>query len=258
MWVTNAESGTVSRIDPTHNDVVATIRVGPVPYQIAPAGGGMWVSTQTAAVKIDPTTDKVVRRSPYPHPPGALPSTAGVALDANAHGVWVSTALGTVLRLRPSDGRRIDTIPVQPVRRSSPGMVAIDGNNVWVSNYPITGSSGPGAGTEQYGSSNRVVDINAATDQIIARVPTGGYPVESFLAHDDMLLMVGVDYANHTSELIRTDWPYETVTYARPLGGSSFNVVETHGHLWIPSWDDRTLQILPTTVPLPNNSYSSG
>ena len=258
LWVTNAVDGTVSRIDPSSNDVVATIRVGQTPYQIAPAGGGMWVATQAAAVKIDPATNTVVRRSPYPHRPGAPPSTAGVGLDANAHGVWVSTAFGTVLRLRPSDGRRIDTIPVQPVSRSSPGMVAIDGNDVWVSSYPTTGGSGPEAGAEQYGPSNHLVDISAATGNIIARVPTGGYPVESFLPHHGTLLMVGVDYADHTSELMRTDWPYRIVTYARPLGGSSFDVVETHGYLWIPSWYDRTLQILPNSVALPNDSHPGG
>ncbi len=258
MWVTNGQSGTVSRIDPKHNEVVATIKVGPAPYEIAPAGGGMWVATQVAAVKIDPATEKVVRRSPYPHPPGAPPNTAGVALDANSHGVWVSTASGTVLRLRPSDGRRLATIPVQPVPRSSPGMVAIDGNNVWVSNYPTTGRLGPGAGNPRYGPSNRLVAISAVTDKIIARVPTGGYPAESFLPHHGTLLIVGVDYANHTSELIRTDWPYQEVTYARALGGSSFNVVETHGYLWIPSWEDRTLQILPHTIALPNNSHPAG
>ena len=72
------------------------------------------------------------------------------------------------------------------------------------------------------------------------------------------LLIIGVDYANRTSELIRTDWPYQEVTYARALGGSSFNVVDTHGYLWIPSWDDRTLQILPNSVALPNNSHPGG
>jgi YVTN family beta-propeller protein len=254
MWVTNGEDGTVSRIDPTHNSVSSTIPVGPAPYQIAPAGGGMWVATQTAAVKIDPTTDRVVRRSPYPHPPGAPPSTAGVALDANAHGVWVSTALGTVFRLRPSDGERLATITVQPTRRSSPGMVVIDGDDVWVSSYPTTSRVGPGSGTEKYGPGNRLVDISAATNKIIARVPTGGYPVESFLPYHRRLLIIGVDYANHTSELIRTDWPYQVVTYARPLGGNSFDVVKTHGLLWIPSWDDRTLQILPDSDSLSNSA----
>jgi YVTN family beta-propeller protein len=258
IWVTNGMDGTVSRIDPTSNDVVATVRVGPTPYQIAPAGGGMWVATQAAAVKIDPATEQVVRRSPYPRPAGAPPSTAGVALDANAHGVWVSTAFGTVLRLRPSDGRLLATIPVQPVSRSSPGMVAIDGDDVWVSSHPITGRAGPGAGVEEYGPSNRLVDISAATDKIIARVPTGGYPVESFLPRQGTLLMIGVNIPDHTSELIRTDWPYQLVIYARPLGGGSFDVVNTHGYLWIPSFEDETLQIVPNSVGLPNNSHPGG
>ena len=69
MWVTNAGDGTVTRIDPSHNAVLKTIKVGPAPYQIAPAGGGMWVATQNAAVKIDPTTDRVIRRTPYPRSP---------------------------------------------------------------------------------------------------------------------------------------------------------------------------------------------
>jgi YVTN family beta-propeller protein len=260
MWVTNAEDGTVTRIDPGHNTVLDTIKVGPVPYQIAPAGGGMWVATQTAAIKIDPLTDRVVRRRRYPRPPHIeAPSKAGVALDANAHGVWVSTASGTVLRLRPSDGRLVKTIPVQSVPRSSPGMVAIDGNNVWVSNYAISSGSGPGqTGREEYGPSNHLVDISATTNKIVARVPSAGYPVESMLPHDNTLLMVGVDYVNGKSVLIRTDWPYEELTYVRPLGGSSFNVVDTHGFLWIPSWDDRTLQILPDSDPLPNSPHDGG
>jgi YVTN family beta-propeller protein len=246
MWVTNAGDGTVSRIDPTRNAVLTTIEVGPVPYQIAPAGGGMWVATQNAAVKIDPRTNRVVRRSPYPFPPRTeAPSTAGVALDADSHGVWVSTASGTVLRLRPSDGRLVTTIPVQPVPLSSPGMVAIDGNNVWVSSYPISSGRGPGAGHEEYGPANHLVEISATTNKIIARVPTAGYPVESMLPQNNMLLMVGVDYVHKRSVLIRTDWPYEQLTYVRPLGGSSFNIIDTHGFLWIACWDDRTLQILP-------------
>ena len=254
MWVTNAGDGTVTRIDPTSNHILKTIKVGQVPYQISPAGGGMWVATQDAAVKIDPITNRVVRRTPYPHPPHAeTPTTAGVALDANAHGVWVSTAFGTVLRLRPSDGRLLKKIPVQPVPRSSPGMVVIDHNNVWVSNYGLTGGIGPGAGDAMYGTGNRVLEIDATSNKIVNRVPSAGYPVESMLSHDNTLLMVGVDYQHGKSVLIRTDLPYQELTYVRPLAGSSFDIVDTHGSLWVPSWDDRTLQILPDSGGIPNS-----
>ena len=74
--------------------------------------------------------------------------TFRVALDANSHGVWVSTAYGPVLRLRPSDGRLLAKIHVQPDPRSSPGAVEIDGNNVWVSNYALKCTIGTAAGTE--------------------------------------------------------------------------------------------------------------
>jgi YVTN family beta-propeller protein len=259
MWVTNALDDTVTRIDPSHNAVLKTIKVGPVPNQIAPAGGGMWVATQNAAVKIDPTTNRVVRRTPYPHPSNSeTPNKAGVALDANSHGVWVSTAFGTVLRLRPSDGRLLARIPVQPDPRSSPGMVAIDGSNVWVSNYAIKGGIGPGAGTEVYGPSNHLVEISSITNKIVARVQTAGYPVETFLPANNKLLMVGVDNVHGKSMLIRADWPYQTLTYLRPLAGSSFGVVDTHGSLWIPSFKDRTLQILPDSDGLSNSPHQGG
>ena len=71
--------------------------------------------------------------------------------------------------------------------------------------------------------------------------------------------MVGVDYASHgTSVLIRSDWPYQELTYVRPLGGSSFDIVNTHGYLWVPSWDDRTLQILADSDALPNRPRPGG
>jgi YVTN family beta-propeller protein len=255
MWVTNAgDGGTVTRIDPATNTVLATIPVGPFPYQIAAAGGGMWVATQKAAVKIDPTTDAIVARAPYPRPPHTtVATTAGVALDANAQGVWVSTAYGTVLRLRPFDGRLLATIPVQKVPNSQPGEVVIHGNDVWTSNYPIKKTRGPGAASEKYGPVNHLTEIDATTGKIIRRVPTGGYPVESLLPENRTLLIAGYDQNNNTV-LVRTDWPYQVVSYARPIRGSCFDPVDTHGHVWIPCFTTRKLHVLPDAdFGLPNS-----
>ena len=69
VWVTNSADGTVTRVDPEDNSILATIPVGPVPFQLAAAGGGMWVASQNAAVKIDPGTDQVALRVPYPGMP---------------------------------------------------------------------------------------------------------------------------------------------------------------------------------------------
>jgi len=252
MWVSNAGDGTVTRIDEADNNVLDTIKVGTFPYQIAPAGGGMWVATQRAAVKINPVTDKVVARVTFRRPPHTEAASSGTAMDANAHGIWVSTSYGTVLRLRPSDGRLLKTIPVQPVPNSQPGLVAIQGNKVWVTNTPIRRTSGQEAGNDRYGAVQHLTEISATTDKIIRRVPTAGYPVAGFLPEHHTLLILGFDTQTHTSELIRTDWPYQVDTYIRPLRGASCHgIVDTHGHIWIPCYFARSIQVLPDSDPPP-------
>jgi YVTN family beta-propeller protein len=245
VWVTGTENGDVTRIDPVTNQVRDTISVGPVPYQLAAAGGGLWVATQEAAVKIDPETDRVVHRTPYPHQPTTrTPDMAGVGLDANEHGVWVSTAAGTVLRMRPDDGRLVATIRLIP-GPSQPGSVVIVDNRVWVSKYATEKTAGPGAGDEVYGRSVGVAAIDTATNRVVQRVASAGYPVSGMLFLGRSLFMLGQDYQTNTSVLVRTEWPYLVLDSVRQVGGGSFDVVAARGSLWIPSWRQRTLRILP-------------
>jgi YVTN family beta-propeller protein len=46
VWVANSRDGTVSRIDPRSNKVIATIRLGNSPQGIAVGAGAVWVSMQ--------------------------------------------------------------------------------------------------------------------------------------------------------------------------------------------------------------------
>ena len=46
VWVANSRDGTVSRIDPQSNKVIATIHVGSSPQGIAVGAGAVWVSVQ--------------------------------------------------------------------------------------------------------------------------------------------------------------------------------------------------------------------
>jgi YVTN family beta-propeller protein len=46
VWVANSGDGTVSRIDPNTNQVVATVRVGNRPLGIAVGAGAVWVTVQ--------------------------------------------------------------------------------------------------------------------------------------------------------------------------------------------------------------------
>ena len=47
VWVANRLDGTVSRIDPEANEVVATIAVGNAPSGLAFADGQIWLTVQS-------------------------------------------------------------------------------------------------------------------------------------------------------------------------------------------------------------------
>jgi len=86
VWVLNQDDGTVSRIDPKANRVVATITVSAQKVDggdMAFGGGYAWARVNDALVaQIDPDTNKVIRR--FGEPAGS----GSVAADDNA--VWIS------------------------------------------------------------------------------------------------------------------------------------------------------------------------
>ena len=47
IWVSNTAARTVSRIDPSTNKVVATIKIGNAPAGIAEEAGLLWVAVQS-------------------------------------------------------------------------------------------------------------------------------------------------------------------------------------------------------------------
>jgi YVTN family beta-propeller protein len=258
MWVANISDGTVTRIDPSTNTVLATIKVGPVPNEMAAAGGGLWITTENSAVKIDPTTNTVVATAPYPHPGHSeLGLRSGLGLDANAQGVWVTTPYGTVLRFRPSDGKLLATIPVLRASDTDPGPVHINGDNVWVADNTWKTISG-GQVTPKNKRVWHLTDISATTDKIINRVTTGHYGPYDFIPQNGTLFIVCANFRNHTSELIRTDPPYRTETYARPLAANASTFVDTHGALWIPTWAHRAVQIVNDANGRPDKTTPGG
>src|SRR3954468_16643297 len=64
VWVANFLSGTVQRIDPATNRVVATVRIGGQPYGLAVAPGAVWVGNNARedVARIDTATNAVVGR----------------------------------------------------------------------------------------------------------------------------------------------------------------------------------------------------
>src|SRR5581483_5030131 len=62
LWIANFLSGTVERLDPTTNRVIARIQVGGEPYGLAAGGGSVWVGNNgsDSVARIDTATNQVV------------------------------------------------------------------------------------------------------------------------------------------------------------------------------------------------------
>jgi YVTN family beta-propeller protein len=124
VWVANSGDGTVSRIDPATNKVIATIGVGGRPTHLTAQSGALWVTTPDSLQWIDPATNKVVQTLPL----AAGPGDAALVFDGC---LAVSLNDGTVRVLTPFDGREIGSVSV-----ASRGVSALanDRGKLWAAN----------------------------------------------------------------------------------------------------------------------------
>jgi YVTN family beta-propeller protein len=130
VWVVNQEGGTVSRIDPASNRVVATVPVGDVADDVVVGRDAVWVGGWSrargdAVTRIDPRTNRVVATVPVVSEPHGL----AVTDDA----VWATGLVaGTVTRIDPRTNRVVAVIRTG----GRPVHVAADDRSVWVA-YPL-------------------------------------------------------------------------------------------------------------------------
>jgi DNA-binding beta-propeller fold protein YncE len=132
VWVAVWDTGTLVRIDPATNRVVARIRVGrpqESPIAIAATAQAVWVVDfgDAQVLRVDPATNRVVARIPVRGGAGGIGAGAGA--------VWVTSGEGGeqrhgwVQRIDPSHNRVVATTAV-------PGGllwdIAVDGSSVWV------------------------------------------------------------------------------------------------------------------------------
>jgi virginiamycin B lyase len=124
VWIADARTDSVYRVDTAGSRVVTTIRVGANPGRIAAGDGVVWVANlgdQTLS-HIDPSTNRVI---------GAPVSLGKEINDITLAGstLWVASADGTVVGLRAADGA-----VVSPAVSTEPAPLALagDGGNVWV------------------------------------------------------------------------------------------------------------------------------
>jgi hypothetical protein len=130
VWVT-ADGGTVYRIDPSTNRVVARIHVGGYVQGIAVGAGRVWVTRPSQGrgdvVRIDPRTDDVAGA---PIRVGRGPGQVVYGL----HRVWVqNTSPASVMRIDPAPARVTTVVGTRPVAYGSfvVGAIAIGCGSLW-------------------------------------------------------------------------------------------------------------------------------
>jgi YVTN family beta-propeller protein len=186
VWVHNPSQGTVLRVDPKTNQVVATIKVGQGLGDVVLEAGFVWVGNHDDSTisKIDPRTNKVVDTIPLPPPTGFLTVSPGA--------IWVaSKANDEVMKIDPSTDQVITSIMVP----GGPTWMAFAAGSVWVCIHD--------------GSAYGVTRVDATTNKVLANIDIGsanGYYCQGIAASNGEVWAGLLDSSqNYDEGLVRID-----------------------------------------------------
>ncbi len=133
VWMLTDKKGTLARIDPSNNKVVAEIYVAPGSYAVAFGEGSVWAtSTETNVVtRVDPKTNLIVASITVGKKPRFLTVGEG--------GVWtLNQGDGSVTRIEPKTNTVAATIEAGVPGEG--GEIAAGEGSIWVTmpEFPIT------------------------------------------------------------------------------------------------------------------------
>jgi DNA-binding beta-propeller fold protein YncE len=126
IWVASDNAaGTVARVDPATNTVIATVTVSPGTWYLAFGFGSVWAASAESRTiqRIDPATNAVVKTTALGKDPGFLAAGEG--------GVWIQEqGEGTVVKIDPQTGDVAGRVKIGPVLKW--GDVDTGGGLVWL------------------------------------------------------------------------------------------------------------------------------
>jgi YVTN family beta-propeller protein len=158
VWVANGPAGTIIRIDPATDKVVATIQVGRPVCCLAFGAKAVWAASLAtdSVVRIDPAANAVVDAFPSGGlAPQGISFADGFVWVANHHG----NPTGSIAKIDPATDTVIDVIPVGAASfTGGPSALAAVPGSVW-------------AGVP---NQSAVVRIGTGADAISATIPVHG------------------------------------------------------------------------------------
>jgi len=154
IWVRNGATGTLVRIAPTTNTIVATIPVGHGEGGVALGNGAVWVvnSVEGTVSRIDPQTNQVTATITLTSQGSEVVQAIAVSPDA----VWVTQfGQNALVRIDPRTNQVVATIAAQPGITG----VSFGAGAVWTCNH--------------HDSAEGLAQVNPQTNQIQAQIAVG-------------------------------------------------------------------------------------
>lgn len=120
------DDGSLSRIDPLTNELVATIPVGRAPSGLAVGQGAVWVTSSRdgTVARIDPASNRLTV--------APVPRCRDGDLAGGEGALWVANRLdGTLVRVDPASGRVAARVLLPRTTDQEPHQVAVGDGAVW-------------------------------------------------------------------------------------------------------------------------------
>ncbi len=204
LWVTKNDAQTVLRIDLQTMQVMASIGVPTLIFNMAAGPSGVWLTDyeENRVLRIDPATNQVVFDRTFLHGP------SGIAVTDNA--VWIANTRGQLVTwLDPHTDAVVAEIPVG----ARPFPIAVGEGGVWVKN-------------EQDSTVSR---LDPRTNQVVATIPVdpfyGRDGVDSLAIADSFVWVGG-------QQLQGIDPHTNRITKVLPLEGTALAAEDGH-NLWL-------------------------
>jgi YVTN family beta-propeller protein len=257
IWLSNHREGSVSRIDPRTNRVVATVRVGDQPSDLAVGFGSVWVPVNQGhrLVRLDPRLARIVASVPGTYWSVAAGHDSVWALEwEGQRGEWTDWHGRTLTRIDPRTNRVRARVHLGPEL----GTVAAGAGALWVSAFhrPLLYRLDPrtagvdarirlprpaehiavGDGAVWVGQPDGVVRVDARRNRVTARVHTG-HAAQYVAAGEGGVWVANVnDLADST--LSRVDPRTNRVTRTMPVGFGPQGVAAAFGSVWVGSFEE--------------------
>ena len=233
VWVSNSPKGTVARLDPKSNAVMAMIPVGKEPCSgLATGFGSVWVPNCGDSTVTRLALEDGKMQATFPMT--IADSEGGITIGAGS--VWMLTdAKGTLARIDPATNKMVAEIYVAPGSFA----VAFGENAVWVTSS----------------EKNVLTRVNAQNHVIEATIPVGPKPRFLTVGEGSVWTLNQGDGSISRVDM-KTNKVVATIEAGVPGGGGEISAGE--GSVWVTTFEYPITRIDPGTNKVAQQFYGEG